>query len=159
MLFCFNDTSTTEIYTYRHTLALHDALPIYARTRRGVEHHGRSRARHRAAMPYQSMTGISEAAPPKSISCIVQRASKGCRAIGSPRIHATDVQFLEHRWGQHLGLLAPLRFPPPRHVENVGINPGRCWHTIISIGKLYGIDVRDRPGPASVAREIGNADA
>src|SRR3546814_17256274 len=24
----FNDTATTEIYTYRHTLALHDALPI-----------------------------------------------------------------------------------------------------------------------------------
>src|SRR3546814_19186916 len=27
--FCFfNDTSTTEIYTYGHTLSLHDALPI-----------------------------------------------------------------------------------------------------------------------------------
>src|SRR3546814_2726628 len=28
MFFFFNDTSTTEIYTYLHTLALHDALPI-----------------------------------------------------------------------------------------------------------------------------------
>src|SRR3546814_3799161 len=29
MIFCFfNDTATTEIYTYRHTLSLHDALPI-----------------------------------------------------------------------------------------------------------------------------------
>src|SRR3546814_14792778 len=26
----FNDTATTEIYTYRHTLSLHDALPICA---------------------------------------------------------------------------------------------------------------------------------
>src|SRR3546814_2012650 len=26
--FCFNDTATTEIYTYLHTLSLHDALPI-----------------------------------------------------------------------------------------------------------------------------------
>src|SRR3546814_16738267 len=26
--FCFNDTSTTEIYTYCHTLSLRDALPI-----------------------------------------------------------------------------------------------------------------------------------
>src|SRR3546814_15901315 len=26
--FFFNDTATTEIYTYRHTLSLHDALPI-----------------------------------------------------------------------------------------------------------------------------------
>src|SRR3546814_18591106 len=27
-LFFFNDTATTEIYTYLHTLSLHDALPI-----------------------------------------------------------------------------------------------------------------------------------
>src|SRR3546814_2544042 len=27
--FVFNDTATTEIYTYLHTLSLHDALPIY----------------------------------------------------------------------------------------------------------------------------------
>src|SRR3546814_16291940 len=26
--FFFNDTATTEIYTYCHTLSLHDALPI-----------------------------------------------------------------------------------------------------------------------------------
>src|SRR3546814_12820013 len=25
----FNETATTQIYTYGHTLALHDALPIY----------------------------------------------------------------------------------------------------------------------------------
>src|SRR3546814_1082506 len=28
MCFFFNDTATTEIYTYGHTLSLHDALPI-----------------------------------------------------------------------------------------------------------------------------------
>src|SRR3546814_15780172 len=28
MYFFFNDTETTEIYTYVHTLSLHDALPI-----------------------------------------------------------------------------------------------------------------------------------
>src|SRR3546814_12846768 len=27
--FFFNYTATTEIYTYRHTLSLHDALPIF----------------------------------------------------------------------------------------------------------------------------------
>src|SRR3546814_4971877 len=27
-IFCCNDTATTEIYTYVHTLSLHDALPI-----------------------------------------------------------------------------------------------------------------------------------
>src|SRR3546814_8691920 len=29
MCFFFNDTSTTETYTYLHTLSLHDALPIF----------------------------------------------------------------------------------------------------------------------------------
>src|SRR3546814_8095239 len=29
MVFFFNDTATTAIYTYLHTLSLHDALPIY----------------------------------------------------------------------------------------------------------------------------------
>src|SRR3546814_16833353 len=29
--FFFNDTATTEIYTYLHTLSLHDALPICLR--------------------------------------------------------------------------------------------------------------------------------
>src|SRR3546814_6936655 len=28
LCFFFNDTATTEIYTYWHTLSLHDALPI-----------------------------------------------------------------------------------------------------------------------------------
>src|SRR3546814_10398691 len=28
LCFLFNDTATTEIYTYLHTLSLHDALPI-----------------------------------------------------------------------------------------------------------------------------------
>src|SRR3546814_20210702 len=28
VFFVLNDTATTEIYTYGHTLALHDALPI-----------------------------------------------------------------------------------------------------------------------------------
>src|SRR3546814_8165474 len=30
----FNDTATTEIYTYLHTLSLHDALPISVRAER-----------------------------------------------------------------------------------------------------------------------------
>src|SRR3546814_12106425 len=31
-VFFFNDTATTEIYPYRHTLSLHDALPIFERS-------------------------------------------------------------------------------------------------------------------------------
>src|SRR5213075_2122325 len=34
--FFFNDTATTEIYTTRHTLSLHDALPISAVIGAGV---------------------------------------------------------------------------------------------------------------------------
>src|SRR3546814_19258401 len=33
--FFFHDRATTEIYTYGHTLSLHDALPIYGQPRRG----------------------------------------------------------------------------------------------------------------------------
>src|SRR3546814_17451825 len=29
LFFFFNDTATPEIYTYLHTLSLHDALPIW----------------------------------------------------------------------------------------------------------------------------------
>src|SRR3546814_14050984 len=32
-IFFFKYTATTEIYTYLHTLSLHDALPIYAAPR------------------------------------------------------------------------------------------------------------------------------
>src|SRR3546814_1153957 len=34
-MFFLNDTATTEIYTYGHTLSLHDALPISWRGREG----------------------------------------------------------------------------------------------------------------------------
>src|SRR3546814_18110901 len=35
--FFFNATPTTVIYTYFHTLSLHDALPISAPFRRGIQ--------------------------------------------------------------------------------------------------------------------------
>src|SRR3546814_2481486 len=41
-IFFFNDTATTEIYTYLHTLSLHDALPISVHQHlaaRLVDHH------------------------------------------------------------------------------------------------------------------------
>src|SRR3546814_13544019 len=45
LCFFFNDTATTEIYTYLHTLSLHDALPIF------VERHdcAKQPARHTAS--------------------------------------------------------------------------------------------------------------
>src|SRR3546814_5724232 len=32
VVFFFNDPATTEIYTYRHTLSLHEAVPIFRLT-------------------------------------------------------------------------------------------------------------------------------
>src|SRR5213075_3588726 len=52
-VFFFNDTATTEIYTTRHTLSLHDALPISSsslRCRFGVT----------SAVPQPSLTMRSE---------------------------------------------------------------------------------------------------
>src|SRR3546814_17639837 len=37
LIFFFNDTATTEIYTYLHTLSLHDALPIYVPRQRCLD--------------------------------------------------------------------------------------------------------------------------
>src|SRR3546814_20413884 len=39
MVWCFflNDPATTDIYTYGHTLSLHDALPIYDGSRADVD--------------------------------------------------------------------------------------------------------------------------
>src|SRR3546814_4299124 len=34
-VFFFNDPATTEIYTYCHTLSLHDALPIFVAALKG----------------------------------------------------------------------------------------------------------------------------
>src|SRR3546814_15016619 len=41
----FNYTATTEIYTYSHTLSLHDALPICREAVEGVVGQERSRGR------------------------------------------------------------------------------------------------------------------
>src|SRR3546814_17482419 len=42
----FNDTATTEIYTYLHTLSLHDALPIYAIEIKQGRNSGNNSPRH-----------------------------------------------------------------------------------------------------------------
>src|SRR3546814_1403205 len=49
--FFFNYPATTEIYSYVHTLSLHDSLPIYA-ARRTVSNEGKAKT--------------AEAAPPRS---------------------------------------------------------------------------------------------
>src|SRR3546814_20483366 len=38
LFFFFKDTATTEIYTYLHTLSLHDALPFWLQLFDGASH-------------------------------------------------------------------------------------------------------------------------
>src|SRR3546814_18640451 len=45
LFFFFNDTATTEIYTYGHTLSLHDALPISTESCRPDRARGRAEYR------------------------------------------------------------------------------------------------------------------
>src|SRR3546814_13803936 len=59
-VFFFNDTATTEIYTYLHTLSLHDALPIYST-------HGPGTAcLPRASNAMASSTGLAPIPPDSS---------------------------------------------------------------------------------------------
>src|SRR3546814_7123346 len=61
---CFiNDTATTEIYTYWHTLSLHDALPI------SRSHHAERRSR----------------CIPRGQSCAHEPREGGDMGIGQPR--------------------------------------------------------------------------
>src|SRR3546814_16890517 len=48
--FFFNDTATTEIYTYCHTLSLHDALPISSSRARRAGPNGRRAASSRRSV-------------------------------------------------------------------------------------------------------------
>src|SRR3546814_16136688 len=51
-LFSFNDTATTQIYTFLHTLSLHDALPISAGRTMGLS----------AGRPYRASIGTTTSA-------------------------------------------------------------------------------------------------
>src|SRR3546814_9284073 len=63
--FFFNDTATTEIYTYGHTLSLHDALPSWraATARRGRAYPGTAAPGCRARSARQAEGG---SVPPRS---------------------------------------------------------------------------------------------
>src|SRR3546814_16815008 len=53
MLVFFNDPATTEIYTYLHTLSLHDALPIWRRRAAPASSNTRGHCRGTAAGRYK----------------------------------------------------------------------------------------------------------
>src|SRR3546814_1962195 len=62
-IFFFNDTATTEIYTYGHTLSLHDALPICGKSSLIIDTLYASAARvlngaRMVAGPHDSLKGL-----------------------------------------------------------------------------------------------------
>src|SRR3546814_3575471 len=70
-IFYCNDTATTEIYTYVHTLSLHDALPIcLVGAHRGVEqgegasdprrqqHGGQEAGKHQRSGPFADVSRL-----------------------------------------------------------------------------------------------------
>src|SRR3546814_18959012 len=74
--FFFNDTATTEIDTYEHTLSRHDALPIYQiRTRLA----GRTITNRRTGESYGAVTlsiGVAQHRHGEALEQFVQRADR-----------------------------------------------------------------------------------
>src|SRR3546814_1445709 len=79
MIFFFNYTATTEIYTYSHTLSLHDALPISSRCIPRASDPKATRSRSRSARATCTMS--PRAASPRtgstsSVSVTVRRSEE-----------------------------------------------------------------------------------
>src|SRR3546814_13649848 len=83
-LFFFNDTATTEIYTYGHTLSLHDALPILAST---VRKAARSTRCSTPSSPTKGSRMFSSASPTATSSAA---SSSRCRS----EEHTSELQSL-----------------------------------------------------------------
>src|SRR3546814_20712180 len=86
LFYFFNDTATTEIYTYLHTLSLHDVLPIFVSSSKpAVASIAPSAKRRCAAWPTSVKKRGSAAAsvsrsPPSSVSAPpAQRQSPAIR--------------------------------------------------------------------------------
>src|SRR3546814_19971440 len=71
--FFFNDTATTEIYTYLHTLSLHDALPISGPGAGAAARAGRAGDRFR--QPDPQPVRIPPAHPRPRVRAAVDRKS------------------------------------------------------------------------------------
>src|SRR3546814_19499353 len=84
--FFFNDTATTEIYTYLHTLALHDALPIFPALPRPADGRadGAAQARRRARGVEQRDARLSGAAARRLRLCALARPLHGAAAGDHP---------------------------------------------------------------------------
>src|SRR3546814_10634443 len=83
LFFFFKDTETTEIYTYGHTLSLHDALPIYlSRADIDAEQRPQRRERSRRAVPAPRGACRRAGAAARAVALSVHRAAP--RALWRP---------------------------------------------------------------------------
>src|SRR3546814_2370423 len=78
-VFFLNDTATTEIYTYRHTLSLHAALPIYSPRRHEVE--CRPRNRYHSVVDIYAHSGLAA----DYVEHWISRAPLNNRMIDGPK--------------------------------------------------------------------------
>src|SRR3546814_13407872 len=92
VFFFFIDTATTEIYTYGHTLSLHDALPIYLVAEHGRDQDGgqRHRAGRHRLLPLAAGGAAADAVRPAA------RAAQPPRHRAAPRSeeHTSELQSL-----------------------------------------------------------------
>src|SRR3712207_7840839 len=102
MIFFFNDTATTEIYT----LSLHDALPIWWRRPRGSPR-GRAPRRSGLVAPVRSEEHTSELQSRQYLVCrlLLEKKNTNCYAILS-HIHT-------HSYLRHSLVLYPLTHLSP----------------------------------------------
>src|SRR3546814_8068267 len=88
-VFFLNDTATTEIYTYRHTLSLHAALPIYSPRRHEVE--CRPRNRYHSVVDIYAHSGLAAA----YVEHWISRAPLNNRMLdGRSEEHTSELQSL-----------------------------------------------------------------
>src|SRR3546814_12704327 len=92
LFFFFNDTATTEIYTYLHTLSLHDALPIYFIAARSVDEF-LQQVRHGGARGCGRMPGQRRQV---EIRCEPEQWASDRRGYGGSRSeeHTSELQSL-----------------------------------------------------------------
>src|SRR3546814_7467060 len=91
--FCFNETATTEIYTYGHTLSLHDALPICGLTGTVVAATHRVRALRCFVFPEPSV----KTSPLKALSlgarvAVLERRDRYLRIAPEGWVHETALE-------------------------------------------------------------------
>src|SRR3546814_5082094 len=122
--FCFNETATTEIYTYVHTHSLHDALSISSTSRRHFIV-ARMSAKVSSTPAHQGCVGWLH----RTTACAGaarrrKRAANGTKSISSPIGKARRVALSRHT----ISATARSASPAMRSTETALPNFRVLWH-------------------------------